>query len=199
MFSVRAKRTRHSFQEARRMLLCSAMKKALPALVLLSLVCAISCTGKTKVFSDPNSAMEPTILKDEKFAASMESFQPVRGDLILFEHDGVILLKRVIGKGGDVVEGRGLQVFVNGKAVNEPYVQHLDPRPPETRTDAKSLFYFGPTSVPAGKLFVAGDNRDFSFDSRDPRFGLISESDVKGRPEQIVESPNPQRVHQAVR
>jgi len=135
--------------------------------------------------------MEPTILQEEKFSVEMKPFQPLHGDLIIFEHEGLLLVKRAIGVSGDVLEGRNLQVFINGKLLDEPYVQHIGKHP----SFLKSLENFGPISIPADKLFVAGDNRDYSFDSRDPRFGLISVSDIKGRPIEILYSPKPERIH----
>jgi signal peptidase I len=163
-------------------------------ILLVSAVATISCTGQTKVFTLPNSAMEPTIMQGEKIGADMRQFQPSRGDLIVFEHEDQLLVKRVIGVGGDRVEGRNLQVFVNGKLLDEAY-EHIGKRP----LGLKSLETFGPVTVPAGKLFVAGDNRDYSFDSRDPRFGLVSVNDIKGRPVEIIDSANPERVHKPVR
>lgn len=133
-------------------------------------------------------------MQGEKIAGEMRQFQPSRGDLIILEHEGQLLVKRVIGVTGDTVEGGNLQVFVNGKLLDEPYVEHIGKRP----LGLKSLETFGPTQVPAEKLFVAGDNRDYSFDSRDPRFGLISSNDIKGKPVEIVQSANPERVHRAM-
>jgi len=170
------------------------MRKGLAAsIVLLSL--AVSCTARKKAFTLSNSAMEPTIMQGETFAVEMMPFQPTGGDLIIFEHEDELLVKRVIAMSGDTVQGRNLQVFVNGKLLDEPYVEHVGRRP----LDIKTLEAFGPISVPAGMLFVAGDNRDFSFDSRDPRFGLVPATDVKGRPLEILKSPNPQRVHKTLR
>lgn len=156
-------------------------------LALLVLVGAVSC--------NPNNTMEPTILKGEKILANMEPFNPSAGDLVMFDYEGQLLVKRVVGIGGDVVAGRDLQVSVNGKALNEPYVQHTGKRP----LGLKTLETFGPVTVPKGKLFVMGDNRDFSFDSRDPRFGLIPIESVKGRPKEIVQSSNPDRIHKTIR
>lgn len=167
------------------------MKTHLRALIAFVLLAgALSCT-KSRVFTIPNSAMEPTIISGEKFAAEMKPFQPLRGDLVIFQHEDVLLVKRVIGVSGDTVEGRDLHVFVNGKLVDEPYIQH-------TGNPSDSLITFEPVIVPAGDLFVAGDNRDFSFDSRDKRFGLISIADVRGKPVQIAQSQNPQRVGKVV-
>jgi signal peptidase I len=133
--------------------------------------------------------MEPTIMQGEKIAADMEPFQPTHGDLVIFAHEAILVVKRVIGIPGDVVEGHDLKVFVNGKLLKEEYVEHTA-KPPLGR---KTLETFGPILVPDGKLFVAGDNRDYSLDSRDPRFGLVEVSDVKGKAVQIVQSPTPER------
>lgn len=136
--------------------------------------------------------MEPTILQGEKFTVEMQPFQPSRGDLVVFPHDGILVVKRVIGIGGDVVEGHDSRVIVNGIAQHERYIQNIG--------HANGPFAkFGPTKVPNGQLFVAGDNRDYSLDSRDLRFGLVSVSDVKGKPVQVVTSSNPQRVNMVLR
>lgn len=177
------------------MVLCCAMRAYLLGLAVVLLISSMCCRAQTKIFTLPTSAMEPTIMQGEKFTAEMKPFQPTRGDLIILDHGGQLLVKRVIGITGDTVEGRDLQVFVNGKLLEESYVEHVGRHP----ADPKSLETFGPIAVPAGKLFVAGDNRDYSFDSRDARFGLISSADIKGRPIEIVLSPNPERIHRVLK
>lgn len=82
---------------------------------------------------------------------------PSRGDIIAFHHDGPtpeIFIKRVIGLPGDRVEIVRGQVFVNNVALGEPYVRF-----PDERT-------FSAVNVPAGTLYVLGDNRADSDDSR---------------------------------
>jgi signal peptidase I len=90
------------------------------------------------------------------------------------------LVKRVIGVGGDTVEGRGGKVYVNGTQLNEPYV---------FPGNSPSQVNFR-VSVPLGKLWVMGDHRDESADSRyhmhDPGNGFVPETDVVGRAFVIV-------------
>jgi signal peptidase I len=155
---------------------------------LILLTGAISC-NRNKVFTQPNSAMEPTILSGEKFTAEMKPFQPLRGDLVIFHHEGVLIVKRVIAVGGDVVEGRDLKVLLNGRLLDEPYIEHIG-----NPSDLMSQVTFGPVTVSPGSIFVAGDNRDYSFDSRAPRFGLVPIADVTGKPLKIVDSSNPKRM-----
>ncbi len=93
--------------------------------------------------------------------------KPKRGDIIVFkfpvDHKRDFI-KRVIGVEGDRIEIRNKVVYVNGKPLNEPYVIHNDngvePGWAEPRDN------LGPFIVPKGKVFVMGDNRDQSYDSR---------------------------------
>jgi signal peptidase I len=93
------------------------------------------------------------------------------------EHD---LVKRVIGVGGDVVEGRGGRVLVDGVPLDEPYVH---PGDAATAVDFRVV-------VPSGSLWVMGDHRSDSADSRahrdDPGHGFVPLSDVVGRAVAIV-------------
>lgn len=93
-----------------------------------------------------------------------------RGDLVTFERteSGELMLKRVSGLPGDTVAIRDGRLVVNGDRVDEPYL--------DLATVDSS--YFGPVVVPAGSVFVLGDNRAWSLDSRD--FGPVAESDLVG-------------------
>jgi signal peptidase I len=105
---------------------------------------------------------------------------PERGDIIVFrypEDPNRDFIKRVIGIEGDVVEGKNKQVFVNGKLQNEPYVQHVDTA---VRTGGmEPRDNFGPYLIPKGKVFVMGDNRDQSYDSR--YWGYVDLKDIRGK------------------
>lgn len=103
--------------------------------------------------------------------------KPKRGDIIVFkypEDPSRDFIKRVIGVEGDIIEERNKIVYVNGKPLNEPYVQHTD-----NSVGIEPRDNFGPYLVPKNKLFVMGDNRDQSYDSR--YWGYVDMKDVKGK------------------
>jgi signal peptidase I len=96
---------------------------------------------------------------------------PKRGDVVVIrvESQGEeLLIKRVIGLPGDVVEIHDGQVFVNSQPLSEPYV-----------AGSVTTGFYAPTAVPPLHIFVLGDNRGFSNDSRS--FGTIPLEAVVGR------------------
>lgn len=105
--------------------------------------------------------------------------EPRRGDVVVFEYPedpGKVFVMRVVGIPGDEVEGIDKNVLVNGKPSLNTRVTHLEteiiPREQHPRDN------FGPVKVPVNSLFVMGDNRDRSFDSR--FWGCVDYGRIKG-------------------
>jgi len=93
--------------------------------------------------------------------------KPERGDVIVFKYPlnpDQDYIKRVIGVGGDKVEIKDKKVYINGELQNEPYTIFLDNRTFPSGVQPRDTF--GPITVPENSLFVMGDNRDNSYDSR---------------------------------
>lgn len=92
-------------------------------------------------------------------------YQPRRGDIVVFEYPRDVskdYIKRVIGLPGDTVEIRDGQVLVNGEVLDQPYLEGVP-----TYCVAGYACQVGPVEVPAGHIFVMGDNRANSSDSRE--------------------------------
>ena len=101
--------------------------------------------------------------------------EPTRGDIIVFEYPpdpAKDFVKRVVGIGGDILEIRNNQVFVNGKKQSEEYLKQGKASKIEKRN-------FGPITIPENSLFVLGDNRDHSYDSR--YWGFVEVNKVQGK------------------
>ncbi len=130
-----------------------------------------------QAFSIPSESMEATLQVRDRVMVNRLSYHlhdVNRGDIVVFDKpegvhsDTAHLIKRVIALEGETIEGRDNAVFVDGQRVLEPY-----------RDPADTIFDFAPTVVPTGHVFVMGDNRDESGDSR--VFGTIHTETIVGR------------------
>lgn len=134
-------------------------------------------------------SMEPTLYSNNRVLVNKLSYrirEIRRGEIVVFDrvrtengveqHDD--LIKRVIGLGGEAVEIRDCVVYIDGIALSEPYLgadQVSEPDPGRRcRVEDRAA-----ETIPEGEIFVMGDNRAESFDSRN--FGPIPESLVVGR------------------
>lgn len=134
-------------------------------------------------------SMESTLFQDNRVLVNKLSYRLHgigRGDVVVFDrvtsngqqvqHDD--LIKRVIGLSGDVIEIKDCVVFVNSRAIEEPYLNSND-LAQASLEDRCRVPILAAQTVPESQIFVMGDNRPQSFDSR--MFGPISEDLVVGR------------------
>jgi signal peptidase I len=144
-----------------------------------------------QAFRIPSGGMEPTLLIGDHVLADKAAFgirlpfssstvlgkgEPRRGDLIVFlfpEDRSRVFLKRVIGLPGEKVEIRGETVYIADRPLEERYLSFLHLR------GQNPFPNWGPKTVPAGHLFVLGDNLDTSRDSR--FWGFLPVDDVLGQ------------------
>ncbi len=133
----------------------------------------------------PSASMEPTIRLGESVVVDLRYFRrhPVeRQDLVIFtlqSEPGIFFLKRTVALPGDTIRGEFGKVWLNGQLLDESYaLREGDPLP--------GLDNFAPLTVPPGKLFVLGDNRNLSRDSRSPDFGLVEIADLRGKPLYVI-------------
>lgn len=122
-------------------------------------------------------SMVPTLQNGDQLLARSIFYTPQRGDIVVVDGHiqyGVPLVKRVIGIGGDTVDinFETGEVFVNGELLNEPYIS----APTTNQYDMQF-----PLVVPEGKVFLMGDNRPNSLDSRSSKIGLVDERDILGK------------------
>lgn len=147
----------------------------LPVLVLIAFVIAwIIKTLIVQPFFIPSSSMEPTLSPGDHVLVNKFVYyfgDPHRGDIIVFKYPldpSKDFIKRVIAVEGETVQVKDGRVYINGKPLKEKYV--ISKHDPSN---------FGPVKVAKGKIFVLGDNRVSSFDSR--IFGFLPRKNVLGK------------------
>jgi len=170
----------------------SKIREYAEAIILALILALFIRTFVIQAFKIPSPSMVPTLLVGDHILVNKFLFgfrapfgddkimairQPERGDVIVFRFPRdrkLDFIKRCVAVGGETVEVREKQVFINNEPVDFPQAVFLDEGSILTGRDT-----FGPVTVPEGKVFVMGDNRDNSNDSR--FWGFVDLADVKGK------------------
>ena len=156
-----------------------SVKEVVQIVVMAFLLSFVLRTYFVEARQIPSESMEPTLKIGDRLMVDKIVFrfsELERGDIVVFKPTPAAVgntgsdayyIKRVIGLPGDEITVAQGRVYINGKALVEPY----EAEPPE--------YIYGPKKVPEGMLFVMGDNRNNSADSH--VWGFLPEENVKGK------------------
>jgi signal peptidase I len=173
----------------------SKIQEYIEAIIIAILIAVFIRTFIIQAFKIPSRSMVPTLLvgdhllvnkfiygiKIPYFRKAIISFtDPQRGDIVVFIYPNdrtKDFIKRVIGISGDTIEIKNKKIFINSKEYTDSFGIYSDsviyPRTMQPRDN------YGPVTVPKDSLFVMGDNRDESADSR--FWGFVDLKDVEGK------------------
>lgn len=148
------------------------------ALLFAGIIVFIVFRFLIQVVSVDGTSMVPTLQDGDRLISSNLFYTPQYGDIvILSENTGLneALVKRIIAVAGQTVDiNENGEVVVDGKVLSEPYIA-------ETISDNRRGDFDYPVTVPEGMVFVMGDNRNHSTDSRFSAVGFIDEDEILGR------------------
>ena len=149
-----------------------ALRSTVGSLIVAAAIAVIISTMLLPVLRVTGSSMTPTLQNDEVLLCSKLS-EVRRGDIIAFYYNNKVLLKRVIALSGDVVNvTEDGTVYLNGEPLDEPYISEA------ARGECDITL---PYQVPENRVFVMGDHRAVSIDSRSTAVGCVAEENVIGK------------------
>ena len=173
----------------------SVFREYFEAICIAILLALFIRTFIVQAFKIPSGSMLPTLLIGDHLLVNKFIYgirvpfsgkilvpivDPSKGDVVVFKFPkdkSVDYIKRVVGTPGDTVEIKNKQVFVNGIAAEDSHA-HVS-SPTVLDAEASPRDNFGPVLVPEDRIFVMGDNRDNSYDSR--FWGFVDQKDILGK------------------
>ena len=179
----------------------STLREYFESIVIAVILALFIRTFVVQAFKIPTGSMEETLLIGDHLLVNKFVFGPAatgaerallpigtikRRDVLVFkypEEPARDFIKRVIGLPGETVELREKKVYINGTALDEPYVHFLSPPSGPSELHEVTSFdvreRYGPVTVPPDHYFMMGDNRDNSQDSR--YWGFLPRENIKGK------------------
>ncbi|MGV8073995.1 MAG: signal peptidase I [Syntrophobacteraceae bacterium] len=173
----------------------SVLREYAEAIVVALLLALVIRAFVVQAFKIPSGSMKPTLMIGDHILVNkfiygvklpfinneiLHISTPKRGDIIVFRYPvdpSKDFIKRAIGLPGDIIKIQDKKVSVNGQSIDEPYAVHSDPKILPAGISPRDNM--GPIVVPANNLFVMGDNRDESYDSRFWKF--VDMRELKGK------------------
>jgi signal peptidase I len=173
----------------------SVIRENIEAIIIAVILALFIRTFVVQAFKIPSGSMLPTLQIGDHLLVSKFIYgvkipmteivlipwkNPKHDDIVVFQFPkdpSIDYIKRVVGVAGDTVEIKNKQLYINGEAITRDYAQFTDND--IMKATAGSRDNMGPVKVPEGNIFVMGDNRDNSFDSR--FWGFVNLDDVLGK------------------
>lgn len=158
-------------------------------LVLYCFVALLIFTFVLRLVIVDGDSMIPTLKNKQKLIVVSLFYKPQQNDIVIFNNKNVslekVLVKRVIAVGGQKLRidfNNGI-VYVDNKILDEPYINNITTSREDYETiyDSYSTDADGNITIPEGYVFVMGDNRQNSTDSRSARVGLVHEDNIIGK------------------
>jgi signal peptidase I len=173
----------------------SVFREYFEAICIAILLALFIRTFVVQAFKIPSGSMLPTLLIGDHLLVNKFIYgirvpftgkvlvpikSPQHGDVVVFRFPkdrSIDYIKRVVGTPGDTVEIKDKKVFINGQAIEDPHAHFTAPAVLDANASPRDNL--GPILVPEQRIFVMGDNRDNSYDSR--FWGFVDERDILGK------------------
>ena len=152
-------------------------------LIVALIICVVFFAFFVRIIDVVGTSMNPTLNNSDKMLVSGLFYKPKVGDVVVFKKDeynpNKALVKRVIAVAGQEINidfDRGI-VYIDGQPIQEDYIAELT----KTKED-----FIGPKTVPEGCVFVMGDNRNMSTDSRKTEIGMVYTRLILGKAYMVI-------------